>query len=108
MLNHINPAGRFRYATRLGALRATGTLPAGTIAHLGRHDAVMVEAFLPREIAAWRRTTIGWASTYVMNACDRVVCRRLADGRRVVVPYHRLLRADDDGRSVDAGRRAAA
>lgn len=107
MLNHINPAGRFRYATRLGAFRGVGTLPAGTIAHLGRHDSVMVEAFLPREIAAWRRVGRGWASTYVLNACDRVLCRRLADGRPVIVPYHRLLQADDEGRTIDVARRGA-
>lgn len=96
MLRHYNPAGRFRIEKALGHRRMLGVVPAGTVLTVGG-STVLVDAFLPREIKAWRRDGAGWASTFVGNATDRVACRRLSDGTTMMIPYHALLWAWDEG-----------
>lgn len=101
MLHHYHPAGRFRHEAVHGRTLPIGRVPAGTVAQLQRHESVVVLAFKPRRIEAWRREGRAWLPAYTLHNSDTVVCRRTRDGRIVELPYRTLLAAHDDGRTID-------
>lgn len=105
MMRQYRPQ-RFRM-TRVGSWdRPVGVVPVGTVAWLPEGK-VIVDAWLPREIAAWRRVDGNWQPTFVASGMWRAQCRHLADGRRIVIVDRLLAAAHDDGRSEDPAEPAA-
>jgi len=91
MINQYRPQ-RFRRAQLRGRDVEIGTIPVGEIISLpgGR---VIVEAWLPREIGAGRFDRGRWANAYVAGGGHLAQVRRLADGKRLRIADHHLLRA---------------
>lgn len=101
MLRQYRPQ-RFRM-TRVGRWdRPVGVVPVGTIASLSGGK-VIVEAWLRREIAAWRRVDGPWQSTWVADGMWLARCRQLRDGRAIEIADRLLIDAHDNGRTEDPG-----
>ena len=107
MIRQYGP-GRHRLEMLAGRLRPVGTVPIGTIARvrISRHDgktrALMVLAWLPREITAARAGywTPGptWhppESRYMARMGHLALCRDLRTGKTVLIA-EQYLATDDD------------
>ena len=90
MIRQYSPQ-RFRYESIRAGNRerfaCVGTVPVGTIfrcasMHTRRERSLIVEAWHPREIKAWRKTAKGWQSTFVANGGHLATVRDLGNGAR--------------------------
>ena len=99
MLRQYRPQ-RCRYTLVGSVWRPVGVIPIGTIVWLASGKAI-VEAWLPREIAAWRFADGDWQPAYVANGMFLAQCRTLHDSRRRIVADRVLLAAFDAGRSLE-------
>ena len=90
MLNQYNPQ-RHRWTTLRGQELRIGVVPAGTIVALPKQGKVIVEAWLPREITAAKKEKGRWVSVFVAGGHLAQV-RRLADGQRLRIADHHLIR----------------
>jgi len=92
MLRQYHPP-RFRYEVIRNRVLAVGVVPVGTVFRStdewGRTRKLIVEAWLPREIAAWRQDRQGrWVSCYVANGGHLAQVRDLSNGRRKLFADH--------------------
>lgn len=104
MIRQYSPQ-RFRYETiraaNISRTVAVGTIPVGTVFYWAgssrKPSPHIVEAWMPREIGAWRRGHDGrWQPTYVANAGHLAQVRCLANGRRRQLADHIIRFCLDD------------
>lgn len=83
MLRQYDPP-RFRRETISNRACNVGTMPVGTICTPHRAGCkVMIEAWLPRHIGAWKRDALGrHVGTYCARGGHIAMVRRLDNGRR--------------------------
>ena len=91
MIHQHNPQ-RHRWMTLRGRDVRVGTVPVGTIVALPKQGKVIVEAWLPREIAAARKEKGRWVSVFVAGGGHLAQVRCLADGKRLRIADHHLVR----------------
>ena len=94
MLNQYNPQ-RHRWATLRGRDVRVGSVPVGTIITRPKQGTVIVEAWFPREITAARKEKGRWLSVFVAGGGHLAQVRRLADGQRLRIADHHLIRHGD-------------